>query len=46
MDMQAKDIMTHHDPILLNLQDGLAQAWLELERFEQETISLQKYEEL
>lgn len=31
MGTQAKDIMTNHDPILLNLQEELAQAQLALE---------------
>ena len=30
-DIQAKDILTHHDPILLNLQEELTKAWLALE---------------
>lgn len=38
--------MTHHDPILLNLQEELTQDWLALEIFEQEMVSWQKYQEL
>ena len=36
----------HHEPILLYLQEELAQAWLTLEWYEQETVSLQRYQEL
>lgn len=45
-DIQAKDILTHHDPILLNLQEELTQAHLALEWYEEETVPLHKYQEL
>lgn len=44
--MQAKEIMTHYDPLLLNLQEELAQAQLVLEQLEQENVSWKKYQEL
>jgi hypothetical protein len=43
---QAKDILSSKDPILLKLQEELMQAQLALERCEQETVPLQKYQEL
>ena len=39
MGIQAKDIMTHNDPTIQNLQEELSQAWLTMEQLEQETIS-------
>ena len=44
--IQAKYIMTHEDPIILNLQKELAQARLALEWLEQETIPQQRYQAL
>ena len=38
--------MTHNDPIILNLQEELAQARLALEQLEQETVSQQRHQEL
>lgn len=44
--IQAKDFMTRNDPIIVNLQEELAQAQLALEWLEQETVSKKKYQEL
>jgi len=43
---KAKDILPSKDPILLKIHEELMQAQLTLERCEQETVPLQKYQEL